>query len=112
MAIPTLDSMTELLDETSRDVLGETIQYKPSGGSYAGLGAHVDYGEATERFEAAQIVTQAIRVSLMKADVPAKPGSAVRVQLAKLAGLTFKPVNVASDSAGTHWEFDLETVSS
>lgn len=110
MAIPTLDDYTAMLDEACRDYLYETIQYKPASGSYGDEKARVEYQDTTRAFETSQVMVQAIRVSLLKADVPAKPNSLCRLTLPRLSGKIFKPVNIGSDEAGTHWEFDVETV--
>lgn len=107
MAIPNLNDWTATLDEVCRDYLGETIQYKPAGGSFGDVTAHVDYRDMIKAFEAGQAVAQDIGLSLMKADVPAKPTRDCRVQLARLPGLTFRPINVRSDESGTHWECEV-----
>ncbi|KPL67413.1 hypothetical protein SZ64_04410 [Erythrobacter sp. SG61-1L] len=111
MATPNLDDWTGRLDAACRDFLYETIQYQPAGGSYGAVKARVEYQDATRSFEVSQAIVQAIRVSLLKSDVPAKPGGTCRLMLAKMPGKTFRPVNVGQDEAGTHWEFDVETMS-
>lgn len=110
--LPNLDDdWTDRIDGACRTFLYEQIQFKPAASTYAGVRATVDYSDAEQTFNGAQVVTQAIRVSLIKVDVPAKPKGTDRITLKRSPGNTFKPVNVASDSSGTHWEFDLEAVS-
>lgn len=111
MPRPNIDDWMSLLDETCRDVLADTIRYRPRNGAYGDVRAYVDYGEEAERFETAALMVQSITVSLMKTDVPAKPGSSCRVMLAREPGKTFAPVNVRPDEAGTHWAFELEQTS-
>lgn len=111
MAIPNLDDFTDALDERCRDYLGETISYAADGVSFASLKAHVDYRDGLKALEIATVIEQEITVSLMKSDVAAKPGSSVRLRLAKLTGMTLRPRNVRSDESGTHWEFEVMKVS-
>lgn len=107
MPIPNLDDWTEKLDQTCRDFLAETIQYKVGAGAYSGVGAHVDYRDAVKPLEGAEAIAQDITVAILKSDVAEMPGKTVRIQLSKLAGHTFRPINVRSDDSGTHWEFEV-----
>ena len=60
--------------------------------------------------DGAQAIEQDIGVQLLKSAVPQKPSGACRITLGKLAGLTFKPVNVRSDTSGNYWEFEVVKV--
>lgn len=111
MAIPNINDFDERIGEVTRDYLGETIEYKADGGSYADTGAHVDYGDTDRSLGSAQVIAQDISVSVLKADVPIKPGRDCRVKLAKRAGIIFRPINVGTSNSGLDWEFALETVS-
>lgn len=110
MAIPNLNDWDDRLDRACRDYLYEPVAYQPAGGGWLTVQARVEYQDATRSFNNSEAIIQAVRVSLLKADVPAKPTKAVRVELGKLDG-TYRPVNVSQDEGGTHWEFDVETVS-
>ncbi|QZP06800.1 hypothetical protein [Caenibius sp. WL] len=108
MPTPNLDDMTDWLDSTCRDYLGEPIQYKASAaGAYVGVRGHVDYRDMVKPLEGAEAIAQDITVALMIADVPVKPAKAARLQLAKHPGTTFRPINVRRDESGTHWEFEV-----
>lgn len=107
MPIPNLDDMTDWLDSTCRDYLGEPIQYKAAAGPFSAVRGHVDYRDMVKPLEGAEAITQDITVSLMIADVPVKPAKAARLQLAKRPGKTFYPINVRRDESGTHWEFEV-----
>lgn len=113
MATPNLDDWTDTLDERCRDYLAETIQYAADGDTdnYADLKAHVDYRDMVKPLEVGQVLEQDIMVSVLKSDVPVKPGQGVRLTLPKLAGKTFRPVNPRSDESGTGWEFEVQRVS-
>lgn len=110
MAIPDLDSLTARLDRTCVNILGETIAYAPNGAgpmSPAPRG-HVDYRDAIRALDNAQVFEQDITVSILKADVATKPTGAARLQLARISGITFRPINVRTDESGTHWEFEVQ----
>jgi len=111
MTRPTLDALTPALDRTCADILGDTIQYAADGTMFAARQAYVDYRDAVKAFEAAQVIEQDVTVAgLLKADVPARPTSAARITLTRLPGLTFRPINVRTDAAGTGWEFEVTVV--
>lgn len=110
MTLPTLDDLTPALDRISVDLLGDPIEYAADGSAFEGATAFVDYRDASKAFEGAQAIEQDVTVSLLKADVPARPAATARLRLPKLAGKTFKPINVRSDTSGTHWEFEVKEV--
>lgn len=110
MALPTLESFDTLLDRTCADVLGDAIQYAADGVTFAAKQAHVDYADAARAMDTAEVFEQDMTLAMVKADVPARPTGAVRITLPKVAGKTFKPVNVRNDASGTHWVFELKEV--
>ena len=69
--------------------------------------AHVDYRDAVKPLEGADAIAQDITVAILKSDLAAMPGNTARIQLARYAGATFRPINVRSDESGTHWEFEV-----
>lgn len=110
MPLPTLESQIFRLNRACVDILGETIQYKPSGGAYGAIQAHVDYRDASKAFQGAEAVTQDMTIQVLIADVPTRPSGQCRVTLAKVPGRTFKPIAIRRDESGTHWEFELKDV--
>ena len=111
MPLPRLQDVDALLDRTCVDVLGDTIRYRVAGApGFIDLPAHVDYADKLRSIESVDAVDQDIRVELLKADVPAKPGKLVRIELPLLPGRTFHPINVGNNASGTHWAFDLKDV--
>lgn len=113
MTRPTLDDLTPALDRSCADILGDTVSYAADGSTFANVQAYVDYRDAVKAFEAAQVVEQGITVSgMLKADVPDEPTGTARLTLARLPGLTFKPIGVRTDEAGTGWEFEVKQVAS
>lgn len=113
MARPTLDDLTPALDRACADELGDTIEYAADGATFEDQQAFVDYRDVSQAFEGAEAITQDISVTgLLKADVPTKPTSAVRIRLARRAGKTFKPISVRTDESGTGWEFEVKEVPS
>lgn len=111
MALPNLDDLTGALDRACMDGLGSLIQYKAAvAPTYAAVRAHADYRDKAKAFEAAQVIEQDMTFSVLMDDVPAKPAPAVRIQLAKVPGKTFRPENVRRDESCTHWEFELREV--
>jgi len=104
------DMQDDDLDEVCMSALGDSIQYKVEGGAYAPFSAYVDYGEALRDIETGKAIEQDITVQMLKSDLAARPRGADRLTLGRLAGRTFKPVNIRSDRSGTHWEFEVVTV--
>lgn len=100
------------MDRMCIDTLGDSIEYKEAGASgYAAVRGYVEHSEAVRDLQTGMIIEQDITVELLRADVPARPSGAARVRLPKIAGKTFRPVNVRLGESGTHWLFELEAVS-
>lgn len=110
MAIPNLADFTDRLDHACRDWLGEVIEYAANGTAFADKRGHVDYRDMVKAMEIAQAIAQDITVSLLRADVAAKPAATARLRLSRHSGKTFKPLNVRLDESGTHWEFEVQEV--
>lgn len=104
------DLQAAMLDEPLMEVLGDTISYKPIGAAWRTLKAYVDHTDALRSIESAQVISQDVSLQLLKSQVPARPSAGVLIRLPKVAGKTFKPVNVRSDTSGDYWEFELVMV--
>lgn len=111
MALPNIEDYDAILDRTCADVVGDTISYKAVGAAgYSDKQAHVDYRDGEVTLGSTEAIEQNISIEIMKSDVPAKPTKAVRIQLPKVPGATFAPINVRTGSSGTHWVFELKGV--
>jgi hypothetical protein len=111
MPMPRLEDLDRILDRTTTDVLGDRIVYRPAGAPlYASLSAIVDYRDGQVPFGGGEVVAQDIKVNVLIVDTPTRPSKDVRLQLPKIAGRTFRPINVRRDEPGTGWEFELQDV--
>lgn len=110
MALPTLESLTARLDRTCADILGEEVEYAADGSTFETVQGHVNYRDAAASFEGSEVIAQDITVSVLKADVPAKPTRTARIQLAKHPGRLFQPIGPRTDDSGTGWEFELRDI--
>lgn len=107
--MPNINTFQARLDTACRDTLYETIDYKPADEElFVPVMADVDYGDEVGEFNNAALVLQAIVVSVLRTDVPEKPGGGVRIKLARLDGQVFSPVNVRLSDGGTDWEFGVK----
>lgn len=103
MAIPTLEDMTERLDEGSAMLVGDSLVY--DGTTIKGFIDHVEMNRG-----GIGAIEQDMSVQIMRSDVPTRPAATNRITLPKIAGKTFKPVNVRLDDGATWWVFDLKEV--
>lgn len=111
MPLPRLEDLDRLLDRTTTDVLGDTILYRPAGATvYGSLSADVNYRDGSVPFGGGDVIAQDVKVAVLMVDVPAKPGRDDRIQLPKIPGHTFRPLNPRRDESGTGWEFELKDV--
>lgn len=101
MAIPTLNSLTPLLNASTLGLLGDLLGY--DGDTINGF---VDHAEQVHGGIGA--VEQDITVQISIADVPTRPGGSNRITLPSYAGRIFKPVGVSTDDSGTFWVFALK----
>lgn len=107
MAIPSIEDFTDLLFSTSDAALGDTISYKPAGGSFASVKAFVDYGEALrDAGGTGMIIDTDISVAVSKLEVAEEPKTGVRIILPKLPQVSFRPFNVRD--MGQEWHFEVK----
>lgn len=104
------DMEGELYGSSFTDIVGDTISYKPDGGSYGDVTCFVDYSDQAISFDGTQVVDQDISIEITKTAVPAKPNANCRIQLPKVSGATFKPVNIGTDQSGNCWKFQVKKV--
>lgn len=104
------DMQGEFLDTPCMAILGDTIRYRPAGGSWLTLKAYVDHRDSATSFDGSQVIAQDILVQALRSDIPVKPGSGARITLPKVPGKMFKPINVGNDVSGDYWEFALQAV--
>ncbi len=98
------------LDAPCMAILGDTIRYRPSGGSFRTAKAYVEYQGTLRSLDTGQVIEQDITVQILANDLAAKPGGTARITLPKIPGITYKPANIRRDRSGTHWEFELVRV--
>lgn len=103
MAIPTIESLTPLLDEKTVGIAGDSLVY--DGDAMRGF---VDYGEQARLGIGA--IEQDMVCQIRRVDVPTRPGSINRITLPAIAGKTFRPSSVQLDDGGTYWVFTLKEV--
>lgn len=89
---------------------GDSLRYMPVGGAYSDKVGFVDYSDQARSLEVGIVIEQKISVEISKITVPVEPTAACRVQLPKVPGRTFKPINVGGDKSGNCWLFDLQRV--
>lgn len=106
----TLEELEAGLDAKCITVLGDTITYRPAGGAALSLKAYVNHEDVARSLDVGQAIEQQMTCEVLRSDVPARPGSAVRISLPKIPGKLFQPVNVTLSPGGTHWAFDLKAV--
>lgn len=107
MGIPTLESVTPMLDSIAVAVLGDTIVYTPAQGAPVTRG-FVDLGEAARDFGVSAAVEQDIVVEIRRADLPSRPASLDRLTITALPGKTYQPRDpVIRD---TFWRFGVSEV--
>ena len=106
----TLEDLEAGMDAACMAALGDSITFRPAGGSVLPLSAYVDFEELARSLDGGQAIEQAMTVQILCSDLPARPTGSDRVTLGKVPGKTFKPINVTRDKSGTHWAFDLQAV--
>lgn len=103
------DIQDDTLDATCMAALGDSVTYAADGSTFTAFKAYVDYGEALRDINSGQVIEQDITVDMLKSDI-ARPTSAARITLGRIAGATFKPVNIRLDRSGSHWQFNVEKI--
>lgn len=104
------DMEGSFLNGPCMEYLGDTIRYKPAGGAWASKHAYVDHADQARSIDGGLVIDQNMTVTVLIEDVPTKPSSSCRVEISRVPGYTFRPVNVGRDQSGTHWVFELEQV--
>ena len=99
-----LEDMDAVLNGTTLDLLGDTITYKPSGGSARSFRAIVDYGDDVEQLSGSQVVKGecAVEIPLTEAATRAE-AEAAEYTLPRRPGQVFQAKNVMLDKSGTNW---------
>lgn len=101
MALPTLDALTEQLDERTVNLLGDPLTLTPRTGSPVLLMGFIDHGEGVRDFglSAAQVgermvmIRKTDRAEIAKDDVFHLPA----------IGLDFLPREIRNDESGRWW---------
>jgi hypothetical protein len=109
MSQPALEDFEGGLNAQCMALLGDSLTYTPVSGSPVTRG-YVDYRDVARDIQTGQIIAQDIMVQILRTDAPVRPSSSCRVALGKIAGTTFRPINIRRDESGDHWEFELEAV--
>lgn len=101
--MPTLEELTAELDETTVEILGDTILYTPFGGAtLPAFKAWVEYGDEVRGFGGAGAVAPAVGAMIRKSDV-AEVGAGDVIEL-PLTGASYRPRGAAqSDKTGRWW---------
>lgn len=105
-----LEDLTDEIDATCDELVGETITYIPSGRAMLRPQAHVFYSDGNRDIGAGQAIEQDIMIHIRKALLPTQPASGDRIQLKRHPGKTFRPTNPTTDDSGTYWVCNLLVV--
>lgn len=97
-----LEALDDALESTTRETVGDTISYKPTGGVAADILAIVDYGDETERFAGTRLTTGEVAVEIPLSIAPTRDATAEFV-LPKRPGETFVPKQIQLDETGMNW---------
>lgn len=106
----TLEDLESGMDAECMAILGDSITFRPAGGSALAIKAYVNFEDMARSLDGTQAIEQNITVQVRKVDLPAKPRAQDRITLGKVAGKIYQPVNVGQDISGTHWNFELRQV--
>lgn len=111
MTFPALEDLEDdYLNRVCMDALGDSIQYKVSGGSYAAKKVYGEFAEALLDISTGQVVSQDITCQMLVEDLPRRPLEGDRLTINRISGITYKPVNVRRSQDGKHWEFEVVKV--
>jgi len=111
MTFPALEDIEgEFLNRTCMDVLGDSIQYKVSGGSFVAMKVYGDFAEALRDIATGKVISQDITCQMLADDLPRRPLEADRLTIGRVGDIAFKPVNVRRSQDGKHWEFEVVKV--
>jgi ribosomal protein S5 len=98
-----LEALSPELFAKCDDTLGDTITYVTATGAILSIAATVDYGDGRRDIGAGHMVDQEMMIEIRKSLLPAAPSSAVRMQLPKRPGQTYRPGTVKTDETGHYW---------
>lgn len=99
MAMPTLESLTPALFETTDEMLGDTITYAIGGNNPAPIKAWVDHASEARMFGSIAVIAQEIVIEVRKVLVPS-PSKADRITLPRLGNLIVYPIEWCDTEAG------------
>lgn len=97
-----LEDFDAALNATTLDLLGDTITYKPYGGSPLTFRAIVDYGDNVEQLSGSEMIVGDCAVEVPKARI-AEPDKRDEIVLPKRVGQTFQPKSYRLDETGMNW---------
>lgn len=100
-----LELLDAELDSTTRDLVGDTLTYTLPGSDPMTFAAIIDYGERVE--PGLNAVSNDITAEVPMDKVPA-PSAADIVDLPKLPGQRFKPLNWIRNECGDGWVIVLK----
>lgn len=97
-----LEDFDDVLNETSLDLLGDSITYTPAGGSALSFKAIVDYADRVEQLSGTKMVVgeNAVEVPIATVDVPTNEDE---ILLPKRAGVIYQPKGWIRDESGDNW---------
>ena len=105
-----LDSLTNDLDETCVEELGDPITYLIGGTTAVpDCYAFVDHSDKTEALAGSQLTNQDIWIELLRSDV-AQPAATDRITLPQYPGATFRPNDWRRNRSGRMWHIYLMRV--
>lgn len=110
MAIPTLESVTDMLFTQSDALLGDAFTLTPQGGAPIALRRHVDHRDRVADFgSSGAIISDAFveiaktdRAEILMTDVISLPWT----------GFDYLPRDIRTDRSGRYWVVELEQIAS
>lgn len=102
----TLEDLDTVLNDTTIELLGDTITYTPSGGGPLSFKALVDYADEAERLGGSRKVTADVSIEVPRARVAEPDGQDV-ITLPK-TGLEYLPKDWLLDRSGDNWIIALK----
>lgn len=111
MARPTLDDLTDRLDQATVGSLGDPVTYQDNQwGPSISITGFVDAAELARDFGQSASVADDLSIKLRVSDVPARPTRDARITITR-TGLIYKPVEVLRDASGRWWSIQASRVS-
>lgn len=97
-----LEDLDAPLEQTTRDLLGDTITYTPAGGGPLTFKAIVDYGDNIEQLGSSGVMTSDCAVEL-PVSIIAEPAKGDVALLPRRPGQRFGPKDWKRDETGFNW---------